>query len=669
MKKKCYIYTRVSTAVQTEGYSLDAQLEKLHAYAEYKGLRIAGEYCDAGKSGHTIKGRPAFMQMMDDIICEKDGVSYVLVFKLSRFGRNAADVLKSMQLLNDYDVDLVSVDDAIDSSTQGGKLTLSILSAVAEIERENITAQFMAGKEQRIMNGDWPGGPAPYGYRIEDKKLVTVPEEAEIVKLIYELYRRDDMMISTIMNYLKEHGYHRTVKGQERIFDTNMIRTILDNPIYCGRISYNRRTNNKDPNYKQKPIIEVKGKHEPLVDEETWERLQVKRKQSSRGCVKKDSDRVSLLSGLVKCPACGGGMICKVSRAKNKNHGGYYKTMYSYGCRANMKQAGRICSFNHTYNQEKLDAAVMDVIKKVVAMPEFIEAVDQMAGAKTSGDEIEAKMKVIRKELHTFEHQKFKLGDGLDHLDILADDYDEAYEQIQTQLDRIYDQIDDKETELASVKRQYEDYQKNAHAIDKIRLLLLNLDKLFEKMTYEERREMMRIYIERIEVFPEELSNGRILKSITFNIPIEQGDPEKGKRKTDDRLLFSVDCTDMAPSAAEAKATYVEIKAYVLEKFGLKVSSLYIAQIKRKYGTDMRKNYNLAADPDKHVPKCPRQKEEAIMEALKHFKMLDETVELIDDMEGKHEEAEMLYIHQGINEHAGRGLQSGRAEGETYKVC
>lgn len=85
------------------------------------------------------------MEMLDDITAEKDGISFVLVYKLSRFGRNAADVLKSMQLLMDYDVDLVCVEDSIDSSTQGGRLTLAILSAVAEIERENINVQFMAG--------------------------------------------------------------------------------------------------------------------------------------------------------------------------------------------------------------------------------------------------------------------------------------------------------------------------------------------------------------------------------------------------------------------------------------------------------------------------------------------------------------------------------------------
>ena len=78
-------------------------------------------------------------------------------------GRNAADVLKSLQLLMDYEVDLVSVDDAIDSSTQDGRLTLATLSAVAEIERENITVHFLSGKMQKLKEGGWPGGAIPYG--------------------------------------------------------------------------------------------------------------------------------------------------------------------------------------------------------------------------------------------------------------------------------------------------------------------------------------------------------------------------------------------------------------------------------------------------------------------------------------------------------------------------
>ena len=99
MKKqqKCYIYTRVSTSMQVDGYSLDAQKDKLRKYAEYQEMSIVGEYSDEGKSGKSVEGRPQFQQMLQDIETGKDNIDFVLVFKLSRFGRNAADVLSSLQ--------------------------------------------------------------------------------------------------------------------------------------------------------------------------------------------------------------------------------------------------------------------------------------------------------------------------------------------------------------------------------------------------------------------------------------------------------------------------------------------------------------------------------------------------------------------------------------------
>lgn len=78
-KKKCYIYTRVSTAAQIEGYSLEAQEKRLKDYADYKELEVAGEYCDAGCSGHSIKGRPEFQRMLDDIVGQRDDIAFVLV--------------------------------------------------------------------------------------------------------------------------------------------------------------------------------------------------------------------------------------------------------------------------------------------------------------------------------------------------------------------------------------------------------------------------------------------------------------------------------------------------------------------------------------------------------------------------------------------------------------
>lgn len=99
---KCYIYTRVSTAMQVDGFSLDAQREKLRTYAKFQGMVVAGEYSDEGRSGKSVEGRPEFCQMLDDIETGRDSVSFVLVFKLSRFGRNAADVLNSLQLMCYY---------------------------------------------------------------------------------------------------------------------------------------------------------------------------------------------------------------------------------------------------------------------------------------------------------------------------------------------------------------------------------------------------------------------------------------------------------------------------------------------------------------------------------------------------------------------------------------
>ena len=92
-KVKVYTYTRVSTAMQIDGYSLDAQKARMKAFADYNDYEIVGTYEDAGKSGKSIEGRMEFNYMMEDIKSGKDGVSFVLVFKLSRFGRNAADVL------------------------------------------------------------------------------------------------------------------------------------------------------------------------------------------------------------------------------------------------------------------------------------------------------------------------------------------------------------------------------------------------------------------------------------------------------------------------------------------------------------------------------------------------------------------------------------------------
>ena len=636
-KKKCYIYTRVSTAAQTEGYSLEAQQERLREYADYKNLEIAGEYCDAGKSGKSIVGRPEFLQMLDDISSEKDNISFVLVFKLSRFGRNAADILKSLQLLEDYEVDLICVEDAIDSSTPGGKLTLTILSAVAEIERENINVQFMAGKMQKILNGGWPGGPAPYGYRSVNKELVVEPEEAEIVKLIFDRYIQDDGTLNGVAIWLNNNGYSRISKGEVKPFTYDFIVNVLDNPTYHGKINYFRRTNLKGVRKNPKDAVEVDGIHEAIIDEALWQQAREKREASSGRQEKVDEpDRVSLLSGLIKCPACGNGLIATKNKHVNKNRGGHYKTIHYYSCRYYRKSAGRTCEFKHTYNQTKIDSAVFEIVSNLAAHPAFEKAMAMAAGGDESVEAYEKRMKEIRKDLYHQEHEKNRVGAELDNLDVLSDDYDTEYEQIQPEMDDIYDRIESLELSLKKIKKKCSEARQGVSSIEGIKKILKNFGKFYEKLTSEEQRELYRQFIERIEVYPEEQEDGRVLKSIHFRFPVRYGETDTietwigAEGEPDDEIAFVLDCSEVQVTVAEAKATYAEIRAYVLEHTGMKVSSLYIAQIKRKYGIDIGIAYNKPEQNKNRVPVCPVEKELAIMDALKAFRMLTEDTEYME---------------------------------------
>lgn len=641
-RKKCYIYTRVSTAAQTEGFSLEAQQERLYEHAEYRDLEIAGDYCDAGRSGKSIKGRPEFQRMMDDIISQKDNISYVLVFKLSRFGRNAADVLKSMQLLTDYGVDLVSVDDSIDSSTQGGRLTLTILSAVAEIERENITDQFMAGRLQKIRDGKWSGGSVPYGYRSVDRELTIDPYEAKIVRKIFDLYMQEDMGATSVAVTLNDEGYLRKENGgaDQRPFTYDFIVNVLDNSLYCGKLVFGRRTNKKGPDGKllkpdPKHAVMAQGVHETILTEEEWNAVQEKRERLSKNNYEiDDPERISLLSGLVRCPMCGSGMIHTKNKRINRNHGGYYKTIHYYACNNSRKSNGRTCSFRHTYNQEKIDSSVFEIIQRLTTLPEYKKAVTANLQNQATVEQLEERLKQERKELRKEELNNRKLGEQLDALDIMADAYETTYEQILAEIDEGYDRIEEIERKIRSIMRKLESLKQGFKASENIERMLDHFTKLYEHMSCQERREMYRLFIDHIEVLPETRKDGKMLKSISFRFSTEYGEdtliPEGDK---DDDICFTLDCTKQALTKAEAKATYAELKKYILETNGVKVSSLYIAQIKRKYGIDMGANYNTAADPEKHVPTCPAVKEQIIIDALKHYRMLDPSVEMIPSSE------------------------------------
>lgn len=650
--RSCYIYTRVSTIAQVDGYSLDAQIKALRDYAEYKELRIAGEYCDAGKSGMTIRNRPQFSQMMNDIMSQKDNISYVLVFKLSRFGRNAADILKSLQTLEDYEVNLVSVNESIDSSTQGGRLTLSILAAVAEMEHENISVQFMAGRLQAVKNGGWPGGIAPYGYRIADHVLVQDPYEAEVVRKIYELYDQDGYNASSVAFAMNNSEYELKGKktGETKPFTYDFVRGVLDNPVYCGKICYNRRTNKRDASgkiikYDADHSFEVEGKHEGIVSEEQWNRVHQKRLQIAESH-KKKNEYVHVLSGLVRCPVCGRGLVGMINRSKDPKSDAYYdKKLQYYVCRYHTRQRGCACTYSKLLNEEIIDGLVFEVISGLQFNEEFKAMLEKALGTSDSADNLRQTLKQLHEDLNSAEFIKDRLGDQLDGLNPLKANYDQKYEKLSAKLDDAYDRIEDLEKQIETVREKLKDAKKKTSTFDNVNIFLSNLKPLLKRMTAGEKKELCNSFIDRINLFPEERDDGKMIKSISFRFPLAFDGKSLRVDDKGETVCFTLDCENidiqlpehgniMMDTQADGsrkvivrKPTYAAIKKYVKEKYAVNVNTLYIAQIKRKYGIDLRKNYHKSQKQDAKVPHCPPEKEKMILDAFKHFDLLDESVE------------------------------------------
>ena len=149
--------------------------------------------------------------------------------------------------MQDFGVNLICVEDGIDSSKDAGKLMISVLSAVAEIERENIRVQTMEGRMQKAREGKWNGGFAPYGYSLIDGKLEVNEEEAVAIRMIFDQYVNTDLGANGIAKYLENYGIHKIARqnGKNPLFDDALIRRIIQNPVYSGKISYGRRRTEK----------------------------------------------------------------------------------------------------------------------------------------------------------------------------------------------------------------------------------------------------------------------------------------------------------------------------------------------------------------------------------------------------------------------------------------
>ena len=530
-KIKVYTYTRVSTAMQIDGYSLDAQKARMKAYADFNDYQIVGEYEDAGKSGKSIEGRASFCRMMDDIKAGKDGISYVLVFKLSRFGRNAADVLSTLQIMQDFGVNLICVEDGIDSSKDAGKLMISVLSAVAEIERENIRIQTMEGRIQKAREGRWNGGFAPYGYRLVDGRLEINEEEAPAIRTIFDQYVNTNIGTTGLAKYLENHGIHKIQRqnGKNPLFASSTIQKILKNPVYCGKIAFGRRrtekvkgTRNEYKLVEQESYLLVDGLHEGLVPEEVWQAAQVKMKATAQKyelVSRRKTDRVHLLSSIVKCPVCGAGMYGNKS-IKKRPDGTKYKDFYYYGCKHRGMQRGYKCTYSKQIQEEVLDGAVAEVISKLVSNPKFAAMMQEKINMKVDTTAIEQEIAAYEKQLRQYYSTKSRLMDEIDNLDPDDRHFVSRKSDLDDRLYKMYDKIEDAENGLMDARAKKQAIEADKITGDNIYKILVCFDKLYTTMSEAERRKLVEILIDEVQIYPERQPNGQWLKSIRFKLPI-----------------------------------------------------------------------------------------------------------------------------------------------------
>ena len=382
------------------------------------------------------------------------------------------------------------------------------------------------------------------------------------------------------------------------------------------------------------PVYE--GQHEAIISEEDWYLAQEKRKINSFKREKVNNpDHAHILSGILKCPCCGKSMYGNIAKAHSKDK----KTRYYYYCKNTVTPTGHECSFRLNIEQTEINKFVAKVISAMVNNPRFVEAIQAKIGTAVDTEDMERQIAVLQGRLKQAFGTKSRLERQMDTLDINDAHYDRKILDLQRRYDEQYDTIEEIEVQIGELQSQIRSIQQEKISGDNIYRLLLAFDEVYHSATEAEQKEFMKAFIERIEMFPEKRKDGSWIKKIVFNFPVPvDGEEVKElpletettveavllltKLNVERHIEVDVSMDELDVTAAESKATYNEIRDYVWEHHQLKVSSLYIAQVKQKYGIIERESYHKAKNENAKQPKCPKEKEDAIVEALKHFKMI-----------------------------------------------
>ena len=386
------------------------------------------------------------------------------------------------------------------------------------------------------------------------------------------------------------------------------------------------------------------------ISEELWQKVHAKRmatgiKQPS----KIGKDRSHLLTGILKCPLCGSSMYTNKHAWINKD--GTYKEVYYYICGRNKQERGHHCDYKASLRKTDIEPLVIEAVKELVSDKYFAKEIEKRIGVQIDTTAIDKELANYESKLKEVDLNKARLEREIDNLPIDARFRERKIHDMTLRLDGLYDTIVELEERIEDAKLRKSSIEMEAITLDNIYKLMLNFGKLYDIISDEEKKSLITYLIKEIQIYPNGESE-QPLKSIEFNFPIYRDGQEvrrllweKGNTvesivllshkspdskinvkvefgEDDDKISLNAIAERAKKYQPKPKITYKMIQEYVEKKYGFKVHTAYIAEVKRSLGLTMYDASNAVEElnqPRKHPPK---EKVEAIKDALKYFEVI-----------------------------------------------
>lgn len=529
------IYARVSTEEQAkEGFSIAAQLQTLRQYAQIYNWEVIDEYVDEGISGKSVKGRPEMKRLIKDV--ENERFDAVIVWKISRLSRNMLETLMILDKFEKYNVKFISYSENFDTSSPIGRLVLQIMASIAEMERNTLAENVKLGMKQRALEGRWNGG-VVFGYDTVKKELVINEKEAEVVQLIYHMYA-NGKGLRAISNHLNKAGYKTK---RNRYFSINGVAQILDNVIYNGKISWlkfenwdSKRRKGKNPN----PIL-VEGKHEPIISDELWSVVRARRK--SKSFKQRQSNEPFLLSGLLRCPDCGQGMVPSITTHTRKD-GTKRKHRY-YVCSDFHNKGSAACKANSI----KAYKAEETVIKKIEHFSSnkkrlYKTITDISSSSAHSISKLNKELEKIEIRLKEIEQLQAKYMDAFEKNTLPVDILQERLQKVSNDKRGLEQKKNEIIIQLGSIDSK-------VIQPDLIENLLKKFLSVYRKTSRENKKQLLQLLIDNISI--KQIDKSRTIKNIELEFDFTELNISKTfilihllYRETDNEHTFSIPASD-----------------------------------------------------------------------------------------------------------------------------